>query len=339
MRQFGPLSEADLNFSSGINVVVGDNDAGKSQLLRLLYACTAVVSSKSARSRDVSTKASQRTAIASKLVGVFKPDFLGRLVTRARRRSRAEVLLAFEGIDEPVAFDFASNARSEVQVKAFPRVGLDETPVFLPSHELLAIVPGLAALYDGYDVSFDETWRDTAELLARPAIKEAPRAEAENIVAPIRKLLGGSIEDGGDGHFVLKRDDGVNYEGPLVSEGLRKLGMISVLVANGTLRGQGYLFWDEPEANLNPTSIGVLALALAGLASRGTQVFLATHSLFLLRELQMLDEAGDADIRFIGMGRSDSSEVSVQDVDDINDLDVITALEAEIEQSVRYLRG
>jgi len=345
VRRFGPLSEADLEFSGGINAVVGDNDAGKSQLLRLLYACTAVVSSKSARPRDVSTKASQRTAIASKLVGVFKPDFLGRLVTRARRRSRAEVLLAFEGIDEPVAFDFASNARSEVQVKAFPKTGLDETPVFLPSHELLAVVPGLAALYDGYDVSFDETWRDAAELLARPvikgdrAIKGDPGAGVENIMAPIRKLLGGSIEDGGDGRFLLKRDDGVNYEGPLVSEGLRKLGMISVLVANGTLRGQGYLFWDEPEANLNPASIGVLALALAGLASRGTQVFLATHSLFLLRELQMLDEAGDADIRFIGMGRGDSDEVSVQDVDDINDLDVITALEAEIEQSVRYLRG
>ena len=31
VRRFGPLSEADLNFSGGINVVVGDNDAGKSQ--------------------------------------------------------------------------------------------------------------------------------------------------------------------------------------------------------------------------------------------------------------------------------------------------------------------
>ena len=77
---------------------------------------------------------------SSKLVGVFKPDFLGHLVTRARRRSRAEVLLAFEGVGEPVAFDFASNARSEVQVKAFPRAGLDETPVFLPAHELLTVV-------------------------------------------------------------------------------------------------------------------------------------------------------------------------------------------------------
>ena len=92
VRRFDPLSEADLNFSGGINVVVGDNDAGKSQLLRLLYACMAVASSKSARPRDVSTRASQRTAIASKLVGVFKPDFLGRLVTWARRRSRAEAL-------------------------------------------------------------------------------------------------------------------------------------------------------------------------------------------------------------------------------------------------------
>ena len=96
---------------------------------------------------------------------------------------------------------------------------------------------------------------------------------------------------------------------------------------------------DATPGSMGLAAVIALALALAGLASRGTQVFLATHSLFLLRELQMLDEAGDADIRFIGMGRSDSGEVSVQDVDDINDLDVITALEAEIEQSARYLRG
>ena len=315
VRRFGPLSEADLNFSSGINVVVGDNDAGKSQLLRLLYACTAVASSKSARSRDVSTRASQRTAIASKLVGVFKPDFLGRLVTRARRRYRAEVLLAFEGIDEPIVFDFASNARSEVQVKAFPRARIDETPVFLPSHELLAVVPGLAALYDGYDVSFDETWRDTAELLARPAIKGDPGAGTENIMAPIRKLLGGSIEDGGDGRFMLKRDDGVNYEGPLVSEGLRKLGMISVLVANGTLRGQGYLFWDEPEANLNPKLMMPIIDILLELQRTGVQIFLATHDYVLLKELDLQAKKDDR-ILFHSLYRAqDTGEIEAASTD------------------------
>ena len=45
-----------------------------------------------------------------------------------------------------------------------------------------------AEIVDCYDVSFDETWRDTAELLARPAIKGDPGAGTENIMAPIRKL-------------------------------------------------------------------------------------------------------------------------------------------------------
>ncbi|WP_281258757.1 hypothetical protein [Avibacterium endocarditidis] len=39
---------------------------------------------------------------------------------------------------------------------------------------------------------------------------------------------------------------------PLVAEGLRKLAMVARLVATGTLLDKGCLFWDEPEANLNP---------------------------------------------------------------------------------------
>lgn len=122
-----------------------------------------------------------------------------------------------------------------------------------------------------------------------------------------------------------------------MSEGMRKFGMLQVLVANGVLREKGYLFWDEPEANLNPASVRVLAPLIAGLARRGTQVFLATHSLFLLRELQMLDEVGGADIRFIGLVRGDDGLVRAQVVDDLDELPVITALDAELEQSGRYL--
>lgn len=338
VKGFGPFAAANLDFSPGINVVIGDNDTGKSQLLRLLYVCTAVASSKAARPQELATKADQRQGIADRLVGVFRPDALGRLVMRAPGRSRAEVDLKFDRVGTPIAFSFASNSSAEVRLESFPGIVLDEAPVFLPSHEILSIVPGLAALYDSYDVSFDETWRDAAELLVRPALRGRPGTDIERIIEPIRSVLGGYIEDGGDGRFILKRAGSGNYEAPLVSEGLRKFGMISVLVANGTLREQGYLFWDEPEAGLNPESIKVLAPLLAGLASRGTQIFLATHSLFLLRELQMLDEDKGLDIRFIGMTRDGSGPVVAQGVDDINDLDVISALEAELEQSTRYLR-
>ena len=122
-----------------------------------------------------------------------------------------------------------------------------------------------------------------------------------------------------------------------MSEGHRKLGMLQVLLSNGVLRDQGYLFWDEPEANLNPATIRALAPLIARLAAHGVQVFLATHSLFLLRELQMLDEDGAADIRYTGLDRDESGAVVAAQADDLDDLPVLTALDAELEQSSRYL--
>ncbi|WP_136191956.1 hypothetical protein [Actinomyces procaprae] len=50
------------------------------------------------------------------------------------------------------------------------------------------------------------------------------------------------------------------------------------------------------------------------------QVLLATHSLFLLRELQMLDEDEDADIRYFGLDRANDDPVTVTQADDLDDL-------------------
>lgn len=337
MSRLGPIGEADLGLSPEVNVVIGDNNTGKSQLLRLLYSSTVVLSPSAPRARDLSARAIREQAIASKLVGVLRPDSLGRLATRAAGRSRAEVWLKLKGVADPLSYSFASSAKSAVRIASYPERAELEAPVFLPAHEILSIVSGLPSLYDAFEVPFDETWRDTAELLARPFRRGRPGRELEEIMSPVNDLLGGRVSNAGDGRFYLQQAGGGSFEAPLVSEGLRKFGMLQVLVANGVLREQGYLFWDEPEANLNPSSVRLLAPLVAGLAGRGTQVFMATHSLYLMREFQMLDEAGVADIRFIGLARGDDGLVRAQVVDDIDDLEVITALDAELEQSERYL--
>ena len=38
----------------------------------------------------------------------------------------------------------------------------------------------------------------------------------------------------------------------LLAEGLRKLGLLWLLIRNGSLKPGAVLFWDEPETNLNP---------------------------------------------------------------------------------------
>jgi AAA15 family ATPase/GTPase len=50
------------------------------------------------------------------------------------------------------------------------------------------------------------------------------------------------------------------------------------------------LFWDEPEANLNPRLVTLIAEILRRLANGGVQVFLATHDYLLSSELSLAAE-------------------------------------------------
>jgi AAA15 family ATPase/GTPase len=82
-----------------------------------------------------------------------------------------------------------------------------------------------------------------------------------------------------------------------MAEGIRKLSLIAYLLKNGRLApgGPRLLFVDEPEANLHPRAIVLLAEMLHGLARAGIQVFLTTHSYFVIKRLEQLARAQGAD--------------------------------------------
>lgn len=340
VRSFGPMTEVDVDLSPGLNVITGDNGTGKSQFLKLLYCAVSTVAGDSSP-----TKTAVATSMASKLLGVFRPDSLGRLISRAPGRSRAEAAIKFTGISSPIGFSFASNSRTEVTVASVPNRVVEDTPVFLPSRELLSLYPGLPALYDTRETEFDETWRDTALLLGRPALR-GPRGKlAADVLRPLLEVIEGQVVED-HGRFYVRLPAGgsiANIEAHLVSEGFRKLAMIIRLVSSGVLLQGGYLFWDEPEANLNPRTQRAVAEAIVLLAESGTQVFVATHSVFLLRELEMLQQSRTADSgtspRYIGLYRPEGAGggVFAEAGNDPADLSAITALEEEARQSLRYL--
>ena len=105
--------------------------------------------------------------------------------------------------------------------------------------------------------------------------------------------MGGVIELDKNGRFYLKIPGQGRMEMPLVAEGQRKFAMLARLIATGSLLDKGYLFWDEPETNLNPKLIKEVASTILHLCHSGVQVFAATHSLFLMREfhIQLQDPA------------------------------------------------
>jgi ABC-type lipoprotein export system ATPase subunit len=333
--------EADLQFGKSLNVIVGENGAGKTHLLKMAYSVLAASWEEGRKpNAPTPTKTVLQTRIAEKLVNVFRPESLGRLARRKQGRERCDIQLIFDNRDLNIDFSFATNSKSEVSIDQMPKVWSDVAPTYLPTRELLTIFPNFVSVYEGHYLEFEETWRDTCLLLGAPLQRGQKEARVKQLLEPLEVAMNGAIELDRNGRFYLRNASG-RLEMPLVAEGIRKLAMLARLVASGALLDRGYLFWDEPEANLNPRLVKQVARSIIALSSSGIQIFMATHSLFLLRELEIqlaAQKNRSIKARFFGLQAGADGVVVAQgnSVDDIGD---IASLDEELAQSDRYLEG
>lgn len=336
IKNFGPLPNGEYQFAPGLNVVVGENGLGKSQLLKLLYAVLKV----NADAKDF-TKAALQKAYADKLVSVFRPDALGRLAKRKQGRERCEVRLEMDDSALSCAFGFASQAKSEVQLDKLPAKALEQAPAYIPTRELVTLCPWFGPLYDNFHLRFEESWRDTVSLLGAPSVKGAREKKAAELLKPLEESMGGKVVvDSGTGEFYLSIPGEGNMEMPLVAEGLRKLAMLARLISTGALLDKGYLFWDEPETNMNPKLIKVLARSILTLCQQGIQVFIATHSYFLLKELDLLSLQYSVEQRFLSLAASgEGGTVTLQQANRLLDINTVVALDEELAQYDRDLQS
>lgn len=331
--------EADLRFGKNLNVIVGENGAGKTHLLKAAYSVLAASWEEGRKpNAQAPTKTVLQTRVADKLVNVFRPEYLGRLARRKQGRERCDIQLKFDKEDLDISFSFATNSKSEVGIEQMPKQWVNVAPAYIPTRELLTIFPNFVAVYEGHYLEFEETWRDTCLLLGAPLQRGPKEYRIRQLLDPLEDAMGGSIELDRNGRFYLRNASG-RMEMPLVAEGIRKLAMLAYLIASGALLDQGYLFWDEPEANLNPRLVKQVARSIVSLASSGIQIFMATHSLFLLRELDILfaDSANkDLKAKFFGL-QSENGGIAVTQGDSLDDIGDIASLEESLQQSDRYL--
>lgn len=335
IQNFGPLPNAEFHFAPGLNVVIGENGCGKTQLLKLLYSLLKV----QADSKEL-TKTALQKSCADKLVGVFRPESLGRLVKRRRGANSCEVALHMKDRKESLAISFSSKASSSAQVDTLPEAGLKKSPVYLPTRELVTLCPWFLPLYDNYHLEFEESWRDTVSLLGNPTLKGPREKTVAMLVKPLEEAMGGKVVvDAATGRFYLEVPGEGKMEMPLVAEGLRKMAMLARLISTGTLLEQGYLFWDEPETNLNPKLIRLIARCIMNLCQQGIQVFVASHSLFLLRELEMLAEQPEfskVKQRYFSL-KATAEGVELEQGDSADDLQTLVLLDEELKQSDRFM--
>lgn len=332
--------EARLEFAPGLNVIVGENGCGKSHLLKVAYAVIAASAEEGRKpAAGAPTKTQMQKILADKLVHVLRPESLGRLARRKQGRERCELEFGFDRKPLDCQFGFATSSKSEVQIDKMPKEWHSKAPVFLPTRELLTIFPNFISMYESHYLEFEETYRDTCLLLGAPALKGPRETKIRMLLQPLEEAMGGRVVLDKNGRFYLSIPGQGNMEMPLVAEGLRKLAMLARLISTGSLLDKGCLFWDEPETNLNPKLIKLVARVIYHLCKHGIQVFVATHSLFLMRELEVL--SGEAVFkkvkqRYFALNPTKDG-VQVEQGDKVEDLKTLVLLDEELSQSDRFM--
>jgi len=273
VENFATFESAEFEWHPGVNVLIGPNGTGKSHILRLLFALAHLSvdpESKVERSSK-SLHLESHTRLYLQLI-----DGLGRAGEEARLSGKYSDPV--EGVREwRIRVDEASTTDSELP-------GILPT-VLIPSESVLAHTKGFLALWNQRNIDFEPHYADLIEKLLIPELRELSE-EVQALLGVIRGAIGGSFELVGE-RFYFNQGD-TQFEAPYVAEGFQKLGILQRLIQTGALAPGSVLLWDEPENQLHPKLLGVLAEVLSQLAVNGVQVICTTHSYLLLSELEFL---------------------------------------------------
>ena len=290
LERFTAFEDLDLELSPGINVLVGANGTGKTHLMQVCYAACEV------------SKTGE--AFTDKLMQVFMPSGgYGRLVKRRRGVSTAtiEVFRSEESLE--TAFTSRATGLRHGDVKQNAKWGGSRIEsVYVPVKEMLANAPGFRSLYANREIRFESIYADILDRAFLPPLRDIPAAFA-GLLRDLQELLGGKVIVKNEEFFLSSRKGTLEFS--LLAEGLRKLGLLWLLIRNGTLAQGSVLFWDEPETNLNPKLYRVLMEISLELQRNGVQIFLASHDYVILKELD-LQMTSDDQVAFHSLHRRET---------------------------------
>lgn len=327
LESFTAFRELELIPSPGINVLVGANATGKTLLLKVAYAACTV------RLGEVT--------YGDRLVAVLQPhdDYPARLVLRGAPSGEARVEVAVGEQIVKATFHGRYHSWHKSPIAAVDRPPSPVPATYIPPEEMLAHAPGFGSLVRLRDLEFEAVYPDIIDRAYLPPLRELSPAQ-EAAAKAVEEALGGTVETQGEEFFLTNSHGSLEFM--LVAEGLRKLALLWLLIRNGSLAPGSVLFWDEPEANLNPKMIGPLINVLLMLQRDGLQVFLATHDYVVLKELEL--QRGDADeILYHALYRDgESGDIRCSPSDDLTGLhpNAITETFADLyDRDVRRVLG
>lgn len=340
LKNFAAFKDLPLEFSSRVNIIIGENGFGKTQLLKAAYVLCSTGSSPDSDQKFIKSRIER--VITEKLLSAYKPsnDKVGGLYHRGGEGAAVIKATFSHGEEVAATFTARSNKASTISQN---QLLYKQGATFIPTKEVLSFLDGISSTQSDQATLaalFDATYFDLCKkLLTDPgdSIEEKTAWFQEDITNSIKGKFvfdlasvvfrPGAYKEyknisASKTYFAPSKSDSLSIT--MTAEGFRKIGVIQRLLKNqsigtGTV---GPLFWDEPESNMNPRLMKLLVQILLELSRKEQQIVLATHDYVLLKWFDLLmDKGKDDHVRFHVLYRdADSRELKLESTDNYREI-------------------
>lgn len=281
IKNFTVFNDIEIEFGNCVNVIIGENGAGKTHLMKAMYVHNLKMNQDKKADMDDYFKAS---TIPYRLQEeMYEPNEQISLIKK-----------------EPDLTVFSLARESHISVVG----NANKSAVYIPAKDMITHSKGLLEMAKKYskDMPFDKTLLDIIEISKYWKVNTIPEIGL-NVLSKLEKLIDGKVVLEND-TFYIKKTNGDLTEFSMEAEGIKKIAILWQLIMNESITKGSILFWDEPEANINPSLYKDVAEILLELSRNGVQIFLATHNYNFAKYMEVLSTDSD-NVRYHALYKTD----------------------------------
>jgi len=309
IKNFTVFKNIKCDFSPGVNVFIGENGTGKTHLLKLSYLANTLHSSN----------------YLYRITDLFGNDF-----------GEKNCYLCINGNEQRLNMTIEKGQISQIKSLISLEISSKIPSVFIPAKEVLSM-SNITRVADEYTLSLnlDITLTDIIKK-AQILLPDTPPDLALKVASKLEHEMQGKVFfDDTSKTFWIHKTNGDKIPFTSEAEGFRKLGLLWQLVMNKSIKEGSVLFWDEPEANLNPKLIPIIVDILLELARHGVQIFIATHDYVIAKYLEVRRNSNDV-VLFHSLYNSDDGVKSESSINfrDLKENPIITALDTLMDEII-----
>ncbi len=322
LKNFGPIKHLNWHNISNINLIIGKNSTGKTFLLKSLY--TAMKTIEEYKRGD--NPKSLSDILIDKLIWTFQTDIIGDLVNKEENSLNFSIDFNYKH------WNYSFGKETSKQIKSIEYhidKREDDNSIFLPAKEITSIDK---IIFDSRDnkqlFGFDNTYYDLAKAIRLNTQKGRNFPEFANCRKNLKEIIDGKIEFDTTTEKWYYKKGKQKFSIGMTAEGIKKIAIIDILLGNRYLTKDSIIFIDEPESALHPKAISQFLELLSELSESGIQIFMATHSYYVIKRLYLISQKKEKSIS--GISFDDSHENNFIEFDLIDGIPENSIIEESI---------